>query len=149
MYSCIFSTSIKSFSIVLQDVSVCFYDGPVGPLLETVQLNESNGVWSVTGPRNWENLYYLYEVTVYHPATSQVEKCLADDPYARGWAFWLLHNLILPIEEVEGINVILFWLVFLQMEHGHGWLTLIVKHWSHLLGTSWLLKSQSSIPFLT
>nr|CAB3502225.1 unnamed protein product [Digitaria exilis] len=78
------AVSLYLWAPTAQDVSVCFYDGPVGPLLETVQLNESNGVWSVTGPRNWENLYYLYEVTVYHPATSQVEKCLADDPYARG-----------------------------------------------------------------
>lgn len=63
---------------------MCFYDGPAGPLLETVQLNESNGVWSVTGPRKWENQYYLYEVTVYHPETANIEKCLAADPYARG-----------------------------------------------------------------
>uniref|UniRef100_A0A0D9W273 Glycosyl hydrolase family 13 catalytic domain-containing protein n=1 Tax=Leersia perrieri TaxID=77586 RepID=A0A0D9W273_9ORYZ len=67
-----------------QDVSVCFYDGPAGPLLQTVQMKELNGVWSVTVPRDWENRYYLYEVKVYHPSTSQVEKCLADDPYARG-----------------------------------------------------------------
>uniref|UniRef100_A0A0E0ICV7 Glycosyl hydrolase family 13 catalytic domain-containing protein n=1 Tax=Oryza nivara TaxID=4536 RepID=A0A0E0ICV7_ORYNI len=67
-----------------QDVRVCFYDGPAGPLLQTVQLKELNGVWSVTVPRYRENQYYLYEVKVYHPSTSQVEKCLADDPYARG-----------------------------------------------------------------
>ncbi|KAF0891634.1 hypothetical protein E2562_010618 [Oryza meyeriana var. granulata] len=67
-----------------QDASVCFFDGPAGPLLQTVQLKELNGLWSVTVPRDWENLYYLYEVKVYHPSTSQVETCLADDPYARG-----------------------------------------------------------------
>ncbi|KAK3143133.1 hypothetical protein QOZ80_4BG0358810 [Eleusine coracana subsp. coracana] len=76
--------SLYLWAPTAQDVSICFYDGPVGPVKETVQLNESNGVWSVTGPRNWENRYYLYEVTVYHPATSQVEKSLAVDPYARG-----------------------------------------------------------------
>ncbi|CAN6234327.1 unnamed protein product [Urochloa humidicola] len=78
------AVSLYLWAPTAQDVSVSFYDGPLGPLLETVQLNESNGVWGVTGPRHWENRYYLYEVTVYHPATSQVEKCLADDPYARG-----------------------------------------------------------------
>uniref|UniRef100_A0A0E0DAM9 Glycosyl hydrolase family 13 catalytic domain-containing protein n=1 Tax=Oryza meridionalis TaxID=40149 RepID=A0A0E0DAM9_9ORYZ len=67
-----------------QDVRVCFYDGPAGPLLQTVQLKELNGVWNVTVPRYRENQYYLYEVKVYHPSTSQVVKCLADDPYARG-----------------------------------------------------------------
>uniref|UniRef100_A0A0A9E174 Zpu1 n=1 Tax=Arundo donax TaxID=35708 RepID=A0A0A9E174_ARUDO len=78
------AVSLYLWAPTAQGVSVCFYDGPVGPLLETVRLNESNGVWSVTGPRDWENRYYLYEVTVYHPTTSKVEKSLADDPYARG-----------------------------------------------------------------
>jgi hypothetical protein len=69
--------------------------------METVQLNESNGVWSVTGPREWENRYYLYEVTVYHPATLQVEKSLAVDPYARGYVhFFLFINInVLQITE--------------------------------------------------
>ncbi|XP_066346642.1 pullulanase 1, chloroplastic-like isoform X1 [Miscanthus floridulus] len=78
------AVSMYLWAPTAQDVSVNFYDGPAGPFLETVQLNESNGVWSVTGPRNWENRYYLYEVTVYHPATANIEKCLAADPYARG-----------------------------------------------------------------
>jgi pullulanase/glycogen debranching enzyme len=69
----------------MQDVSVRFFGGPVGPVLETLQLKEFNGVWSITGPRDWENRYYLYEVDVYHPSKALVEKVLADDPYARGY----------------------------------------------------------------
>ena len=64
---------------------MCFFDGPAGPVLETLQLKELNGVWSITGPRYWENRYYLYEVDVYHPSQARVEKVLADDPYARGY----------------------------------------------------------------
>ncbi|KAL6841127.1 hypothetical protein ACP4OV_029096 [Aristida adscensionis] len=78
------SVNLYLWAPTAQDVSVHFFDGPVGPLTEAVQLNESNGVWKVSGPRDWENRYYLYEVTVYHPATSRIEKSLADDPYARG-----------------------------------------------------------------
>ncbi|TVU04286.1 hypothetical protein EJB05_47148, partial [Eragrostis curvula] len=78
------AVSLYLWAPTAQDVSICFYDGPVGPLMETVQLNESNGVWSITGPKDWEHRYYLYEVTVYHPATSHVEKSSAVDPYARG-----------------------------------------------------------------
>uniref|UniRef100_A0A8R7QVS7 Pullulanase 1, chloroplastic n=1 Tax=Triticum urartu TaxID=4572 RepID=A0A8R7QVS7_TRIUA len=78
------SVSLHLWAPTAQDVSVCFFDGPAGPVLETVQLKESNGVWSVTGPREWENRYYLYEVDVYHPTKAQVLKCLAGDPYARG-----------------------------------------------------------------
>ncbi|KQJ81407.1 pullulanase 1, chloroplastic [Brachypodium distachyon] len=78
------SVDLYLWAPTAQDVSVCFFDSPAGPLLETVQMKELNGVWSITGPRDWENRYYLYEVNVYHPSKAQVEKCLASDPYARG-----------------------------------------------------------------
>jgi pullulanase len=51
---------------------------------ETLQLNESNGVWSTGGPSSWMGKYYLYEVTVYHPVTQLIEVSLATDPYSRG-----------------------------------------------------------------
>lgn len=51
---------------------------------EKLQLQESNGVWSTVGPSSWKGKYYLYEVTVYHPATQQIEISLANDPYSRG-----------------------------------------------------------------
>jgi len=51
---------------------------------EKLQLQESNGVWSTAGPSSWKGKYYLFEVTVYHPATQQVEVSLANDPYSRG-----------------------------------------------------------------
>lgn len=51
---------------------------------EIVQLEELNGVWTANGPRIWEGCYYVYEVSVYHPSTLQIERCLANDPYARG-----------------------------------------------------------------
>lgn len=38
------------------------------------------------GPRCWEGCYYVYEVSVYHPCTSQTETCKVSDPYARGYA---------------------------------------------------------------
>ncbi|KAF9674926.1 hypothetical protein SADUNF_Sadunf10G0178400 [Salix dunnii] len=52
--------------------------------MEVVQLKEDNGVWSVEGSKDWEGCYYVYEVSVYHPSTLHVEKCYANDPYARG-----------------------------------------------------------------
>uniref|UniRef100_A0A6N2M3E6 Glycosyl hydrolase family 13 catalytic domain-containing protein n=1 Tax=Salix viminalis TaxID=40686 RepID=A0A6N2M3E6_SALVM len=52
--------------------------------MEVVQLKEVNGVWSVEGSKDWEGCYYVYEVSVYHPSTLHVEKCYANDPYARG-----------------------------------------------------------------
>lgn len=72
--------------ILKQNVRALIYNGPSGDeALEIVQLTESNGVWSVTVPRSWEGYYYVYEVSVYHPSTLQIEKCFANDPYARGY----------------------------------------------------------------
>ncbi|XP_010918919.1 pullulanase 1, chloroplastic isoform X1 [Elaeis guineensis] len=68
-----------------QEVSVCIYKEPSGgEPLESVQLEEFGGVWSAVGPKSWEGCYYVYEVSVYHPSTSQIEKCTVTDPYARG-----------------------------------------------------------------
>nr|GEW40331.1 pullulanase 1, chloroplastic [Tanacetum cinerariifolium] len=76
---------ITEFRNMVQEVRALIYNGPyaVEPL-EIVQLIESNGVWSVSGPRSWEGCYYVYEVSVYHPTTLRIEKCIANDPYARG-----------------------------------------------------------------
>lgn len=53
--------------------------------VEIVQLKELDGVWSAKGPRHWEGCYYVYEVSVYHPSTLRIEKCVSNDPYARGY----------------------------------------------------------------
>ncbi|KAL9275122.1 Pullulanase 1, chloroplastic-like protein, partial [Drosera capensis] len=52
---------------------------------ETVQFQEANGVWGAIGPSSWECCYYVYEVTVYHYSTLRIEKCIVNDPYARGY----------------------------------------------------------------
>ncbi|KAL6328159.1 hypothetical protein AAG906_034302 [Vitis piasezkii] len=68
-----------------QVVHACIYGDPSGgDPLEIVCLEEFNGVWSASGPKSWEGCYYEYEVSVYHPSTLQIEKCTANDPYARG-----------------------------------------------------------------
>lgn len=70
-----------------QVVCACIYRDPSGDVpLARVELDEENGVWSVNGPRSWEGCYYVYEVSVYHPSTLQIETCRVNDPYARGYA---------------------------------------------------------------
>lgn len=69
-----------------QKVHALIYGEPEGgDPLEIVQLEESNGVWSAKGPLTWDGCYYVYEVCVYHPSTLRIEKCFANDPYARGY----------------------------------------------------------------
>ncbi|PWA76552.1 limit dextrinase [Artemisia annua] len=79
------NVSLYLWAPTAHDVRALIYNGPyaVEPL-EIVQLIESNGVWNVNGPRSWEGCYYVYEVSVYHPSTLRIEKCIANDPYARG-----------------------------------------------------------------
>ena len=47
-----------------------------------MDVDPATGVWSITGEPTWDKLYYLYEVTVFAPATNRVEVNLVTDPYA-------------------------------------------------------------------
>lgn len=77
--------SINVWAPTAQNVRLFLYSAPTGgEPEEKLQLQESNGVWSTVGPSSWKGKYYLYEVTVYHPATKQIEVSLANDPYSRG-----------------------------------------------------------------
>ncbi|KAG0630362.1 hypothetical protein M758_1G172900 [Ceratodon purpureus] len=68
-----------------QNVRLFLFSTPTGgEPVEKLQLQENKGVWSGVGPSFWKGKYYLYEVTVYHPATQQIEISLANDPYSRG-----------------------------------------------------------------
>ncbi|GLT70173.1 hypothetical protein SLA2020_422700 [Shorea laevis] len=79
------AVSLYLWAPTAQEVQAHIYKVPVGgSSLETVQLTEANGVWSVKGSKSWEDCYYVYELSIYHPSTLQVEKCYANDPYARG-----------------------------------------------------------------
>lgn len=66
--------------------ALIYRDPSEGEPLEIVELEEFNGVWSVNGSRIWEGCYYVYEVSIYHHSTLRIEKCIANDPYARGYA---------------------------------------------------------------
>ncbi|OMO65703.1 hypothetical protein CCACVL1_21428, partial [Corchorus capsularis] len=79
------SVSLYLWAPTAQAVHAHIYKDPVGGgPLEIIPLEETNGVWSTKGPKSWEGCYYVYEVSVYHPSTLQIEKCYANDPYARG-----------------------------------------------------------------
>ncbi|KAK2983756.1 hypothetical protein RJ640_022698 [Escallonia rubra] len=79
------SVSVHLWAPTAQDVQALIYSDPCGvEPIDIVKLEEANGVWTSIGPRSWEGCYYVYEVSVYHPSTLQIEKCIANDPYARG-----------------------------------------------------------------
>ncbi|KAK7268521.1 hypothetical protein RIF29_21221 [Crotalaria pallida] len=77
--------SLYLWAPTAQAVHAYIYKDPsVDDPIEIVHLEEEYGVWRTKGPKSWEGCYYVYEVTVYHPSTLRVEKCYANDPYARG-----------------------------------------------------------------
>ncbi|KAF7820192.1 pullulanase 1, chloroplastic [Senna tora] len=79
------SVSLYLWAPTAQAIRAYIYgDSTGGNPIQIVQLEEDNGVWRTNGPKNWEGCYYVYEVIVYHPSTLRVEKCYANDPYARG-----------------------------------------------------------------
>jgi len=43
---------------------------------------DATGVWSATGTSAWYEMYYRFEITVYHPATGRIEHLTVTDPYA-------------------------------------------------------------------
>ncbi|MEJ2533950.1 MAG: pullulanase-type alpha-1,6-glucosidase [Gammaproteobacteria bacterium] len=44
--------------------------------------DEESGVWTVSGPLDWDRRFYLYEVEVYAPVTGRIERNRVTDPYA-------------------------------------------------------------------
>ncbi|CAL5209034.1 unnamed protein product [Lathyrus oleraceus] len=79
------AVSLYLWAPTAQSVCAYIYKHPSGDdPIEIVPLEEEHGVWKTKGPTSWEGCYYVYEVCVYHPSTSRVEKCYANDPYARG-----------------------------------------------------------------
>ncbi|XP_057979256.1 pullulanase 1, chloroplastic isoform X3 [Malania oleifera] len=101
------AVSIYLWAPTAQEVNACIYRDPSGgDPLEIVHLDEVNGVWSTNGPKCWEGCYYVYEVSVYHPSSLQIEKCIVNDPYARGLSSngrrTLLVNLDSDVLKPEG-----------------------------------------------
>ncbi|KAK4367082.1 hypothetical protein RND71_014962 [Anisodus tanguticus] len=79
------AVSLYLWAPTAQAVQALIYKSPSeADPVEIVQLKELDGVWSAKGPRHWEGCYYVYEVSVYHPSTLRIEKCVSNDPYARG-----------------------------------------------------------------
>ncbi|CAI9091194.1 OLC1v1026154C1 [Oldenlandia corymbosa var. corymbosa] len=77
--------SLNLWAPTAQSVHALIYkDLSSGDPPEIIQLKELSGVWSAKGPKDWEGCYYVYEVCVYHSSTLQIEKCMVNDPYARG-----------------------------------------------------------------
>ncbi|MBA3468895.1 MAG: pullulanase-type alpha-1,6-glucosidase [Herpetosiphonaceae bacterium] len=52
------------------------------PVSAAMTFDPASGVWSSVGQADWTSQYYLFEVEVYVPATSKIERNLVTDPYS-------------------------------------------------------------------
>lgn len=64
-------------------------------------LDPATGVWSISGSADWKNQYYLYEVEVYVPSTSQIERNLVTDPYSFSLAQNSTRSQIVDLNDAE------------------------------------------------
>ncbi len=53
-----------------------------GSTTTPMTVDPKTGVWSITGTKDWNGKYYLFEVEVYVPSTGKIEKNLVTDPYS-------------------------------------------------------------------
>ena len=66
-----------------QDVDLLLWpEGGEGDPQRVEMKRSGDGSWSAKGKRSWTGMEYLYEVTVFVPATGQVETNLVTDPYS-------------------------------------------------------------------
>ena len=52
------------------------------PSRHAMTFDAASGVWSVSGPRDWNRQFYLFEVEVYAPTTRRIEVNRVTDPYS-------------------------------------------------------------------
>jgi len=76
--------TLKLWSPVAKSVRIQIFDN--SDTLVPVESKEmkllDKGVWSVTGKKEWKNLFYLYEIDVFNLNTGKVERNLVTDPYS-------------------------------------------------------------------
>lgn len=69
------------------------------PVASRAMKPAADGVWSVTGDKDWNGAYYLYEVEVFVPETGKVERNLVTDPYSVGLSANSERSLFVDLED--------------------------------------------------
>lgn len=69
------------------------------PVSSTAMEAAGDGVWTVTGDKDWNGAYYLYEVEVFVPETGKVERNFATDPYSVGLSANSERSLFVDLED--------------------------------------------------
>lgn len=79
--------TLRLWAPTAQKVRLHVFDGPrTEKTAQMLDMTEARGVWSAKGMANWKGRYYVYEVSVYVPATGRIETSRVTDPYSRSLA---------------------------------------------------------------
>ncbi|WP_082731408.1 MULTISPECIES: pullulanase-type alpha-1,6-glucosidase [unclassified Sphingomonas] len=84
-------------------VRLHLFDGPSGAAHNVLAMtgDAATGVWHITGERDWNRRYYLYEVEVFVPATGRVETNLVTDPYSLSLAADSARSQIVDLADAD------------------------------------------------
>lgn len=78
------SISLNLWAPTAQSVTLSVYDDQKN-LVDEVEADNpdpDDGIWRFDGPADWDELYYLFNITVYHHETGQIEQFKVTDPYS-------------------------------------------------------------------
>lgn len=76
--------SLHLWAPTAQSVSLNIYDNEK-KLIQTVEPKDNlpqDGVWRFTGDKEWDKMYYRFNVTVYHPENNRINEFVVTDPYS-------------------------------------------------------------------
>jgi pullulanase len=96
--------ALRLWAPTAQSVELLLFEGPaesqpsaVLPMLE----DAASGVWTITGPLDWDRRYYLYQVSVYAPSTGRIEHNRVTDPYSLSLAADGSHSQIVDLRAAD------------------------------------------------
>ncbi|WP_198586911.1 pullulanase-type alpha-1,6-glucosidase [Glycomyces xiaoerkulensis] len=71
------------------------------PTVHEMKRDESTGVWSVKGKKDWDRAYYRFAVEVWHPSTQRIESYSVTDPYSVSLAADSTHSQIVNLDDAD------------------------------------------------
>ncbi|MEK2687486.1 pullulanase-type alpha-1,6-glucosidase [Bdellovibrio sp. GT3] len=93
---------LKLWAPTAYSVRVALFASPTSLQSDVVLVpTYQNGVWTTLVPRQYQNYYYLYEVSVYHPLTDKMETSLVTDPYSLSLAMNGAKSQLVDLESAE------------------------------------------------
>ncbi|WP_265528124.1 pullulanase-type alpha-1,6-glucosidase [Sphingomicrobium marinum] len=94
---------ISVWAPTARSLTLLLFDSSMGGNATRLPMSENaqTGVWSISGPADWNRKYYVYEVEVYVPSTGQVERNIVTDPYSLNLAPDSKRTQIIDLDDAD------------------------------------------------